>query len=154
MASTLDREKVKVKAAAKGWDFSPLTGHGLTGKLTSPKGLTVLIAEGKFGDVCLRSKLIIGLAGIANEQAAAFGRPVVCFPGTGAQTTLRRWREIHKITGDSMMILEGDAEAKAEKIIGLLHDEQKLDEMARLGKLSKPRWGGVDRIARLLADTL
>jgi uncharacterized protein (TIGR03492 family) len=154
LASTLDREKVAAKAAAKGWEFSPLAGHGLTGKLTSPHGMTVLIAEGKFGDVCLRSKLIIGLAGIANEQAAAFGRPVVCFPGTGAQTTLRRWREIHKITGDSMMILEGDAEAKAEKIIGLLHDEQKLDEMARLGKLSKPRWGGVGRIAELIAAKL
>lgn len=153
-ASTLDKEKIRAKAAARGWEFSPLSGHGLTGKLTSPSGLTVLIAEGKFGDVCLRSKLIIGLAGIANEQAVALGRPVVCFPGTGAQTTLRRWREIHKITGDSLLILEGGAEAKAEKILGLLHDEQKLSELARLGKLSKPRWGGVNKIAQLIADSL
>jgi uncharacterized protein (TIGR03492 family) len=153
-ASTLDKEKIKAKAAAKGWEFSPLSGHGLTGKLTAPSGLTVLIAEGKFGDVCLRSKLIIGLAGIANEQAVALGRPVVCFPGTGAQTTLRRWQEIHKITGASMMILSGSAEAKAEKILALLHDEKQLFEMAHLGKLSKPRWGGVDRIAHLIADKL
>ena len=53
-----------------------------------------------------------------------------------------------------MMILEGDAEAKAEKIIALLHDEQKRDDMARIGKLSKPRWGGVSRIAQLIANDL
>jgi uncharacterized protein (TIGR03492 family) len=153
-ASTLDQDKIKAKVAARDWEFSPLSGHGLTGKLTSPRGLTVLIAEGKFGDVCLRSKLIIGLAGIANEQAVALGRPVVCFPGTGAQTTLRRWREIHKITGDSMLILTGGAEAKAEKILALLHNEKQRDEMARLGKLSKPRWGGVNRIAEAVKDAL
>ncbi len=84
----------------------------------------------------------------------ALGRPVVCFPGTGAQTTLRRWQEIHKITGDSMLILQGNAEEKAEKILALLHDDRRLFEMAHLGKLSKPRWGGVARIAELVKQAL
>ncbi len=154
VASTLDRDKVAAKAAAKGWEFAPLGARHLTGRLVSAKGTTVVLAEGRFGDVVLHSKLIIGLAGIANEQAVALGRPVVCFPGSGPQTTLRRWREIHKITGDSMLILQGNAEEKAEKILALLHDERRLFEMAHLGKLSKPRWGGVARIARLVADSL
>ena len=154
VASTLDRDKIAAKAAAKGWEFAPLGDHQLTGQLVSPKGTTVVLAEGRFGDVVLCSKLVIGLAGIANEQAVALGRPVVCFPGTGAQTTLRRWQEIHKITGDSMLILQGTAEEKAERILALLHDDKLLNEMGRLGKLSKPRWGGIDRIARLAADAL
>ncbi|OGC13395.1 hypothetical protein A3D23_04505 [candidate division WOR-1 bacterium RIFCSPHIGHO2_02_FULL_53_26] len=147
VASTLDKEKIGKQAASLGWAFSPLNEHSLTGKLVSKKGSTVLIAEGKFGDVCLRSKLIIGLAGIANEQAAAFGKPVVCFSGSGAQTTLRRWQEIHKITGDSMLILPGNIKQKTEKILELLHDEKRLAEMGRLGKASKPQWGGVKRIS-------
>ena len=154
IASTLDRDKIRQQAEAKGWAFSPLSGHSLTGKLTSPRGSTVLIAEGKFGDVCLRSKLIIGLAGIANEQAAAFGRPVVCFPGSGPQTTLRRWQEIQKITGDSLLILTGDAKAKAAEVLCLLHDQARLDEMGWIGKASKPEWGGIKKIARLAADQL
>ncbi|MDD5593560.1 MAG: lipid-A-disaccharide synthase-related protein [Candidatus Margulisbacteria bacterium] len=154
VASTLETEKVKVKAAARGWSFSPLSEHSLTGKLTSRKGTTVLIAEGKFGDVCLRSKLIIGLAGIADEQAVAFGKPVVCFPGSGAQTTLRRWEEIEKITGDSLLILAGSAPEKAEKILALLHDQKKLEAMGQSGKASKPQWGGVNKIAQLVADNL
>jgi len=139
IASTLDKTK--------------LTEHGLLDRIKNfPRPLRLI--EGKFGDVCLRSKLIIGLAGIANEQAVAFGKPVVCFPGSGAQTTLRRWQEIQKITGNSMLILTGDTKAKAEKIIALLHDQSKLAEMGRLGKASKPQWGGVARITKLISERL
>ena len=97
---------------------------------------------------------MIGLAGIANEQAAGFGRPVVCFAGSGAQTTLRRWREIQKITGASMLILEGSLDAKAEQLLRLLHDQKKMAEMAALGKASKPQWGGVARITELVRKNL
>ncbi|MBN3032996.1 MAG: glycosyltransferase [Candidatus Saganbacteria bacterium] len=154
VASTLDREKVRQKCAARGWEFAPLAEHGLTGKLTSRRGSKVLLAEGKFADVCLRAKLVIGLAGIANEQAAAFGRPVVCFPGRGPQTTLRRWHEIRKITGGSMLVLTGSTEKKAAELLALLNDRERLAEMGRLGRASKPEWGGTKNIVRLVADAL
>lgn len=141
IASTLDRKKIKVN----GWELSG-------DKLISKNGATALIIEGKFGDVCIRSKLIIGLAGIANEQAVGFGRPVVCFPGKGAQTTLRRFQEIHKITGDSMFILKGKPKEIAGKILELLHSPKRLEEMGRLGKESKPVWGGIRRIANFSAE--
>ncbi len=142
IASTLDRGRIKVN----GWELS---GN----KLMSGSGATALIAEGKFGDVCLRSKLIIGLAGIANEQAVAFGKATVCFVGKGAQTTLRRWKEIQKITGESMAIISGSAEDKARQILDLLNDPARMEEMARIGKASKPLWGGVKRIADLIRNT-
>ncbi|MFA5112777.1 MAG: lipid-A-disaccharide synthase-related protein [Candidatus Margulisiibacteriota bacterium] len=143
IASTLDRHKIKVP----GWE---LAGD----KLTSAGGATALLVEGKFADVCLNSKLIIGLAGIANEQAVAFGKPVVCFPGSGPQTTLRRWQEIQKITGHSMEIVQGDAAAKAEQIAALLRNEDRLNAMAAIGRASKPQWGGVGRITALVKDVL
>jgi hypothetical protein len=151
IASALERGRLRDFLKSRGWIFNELSGEkGLTAKIVSGSGATAFIAEGKFGDVCLRSKLIIGLAGIANEQAVAFGKPAVCFEGKGAQTTLRRWKEIQKITGRSMTILDGSAEEKAQKILEILNDPRRMEEMARIGKASKPVWGGVEKIAQLI----
>ncbi|MDP2990855.1 MAG: hypothetical protein Q8O57_09870, partial [Kiritimatiellota bacterium] len=143
VASVLDREKIRNKIK---WQLA-------NNWLTSPKGNKVYLAEGKFADVCLRAKLIIGLAGIANEQAVALGRPIVSFVGRGAQTTLRRWQEIQKITGEAMIILSGSAPEKAARIKRLLDDPLLLQEMARIGRESKPQWGGIKKIAELAADS-
>ena len=158
IASALDKGKLQEKIKHTNWIFSETSpeshSKGLTGRLTAKSGAEILIAEGKFGDVCLRSRLIIGLAGIANEQAVAFGRPTVCFVGKGPQTTLRRWQEIQKITGSSMEILEGGAEQKAQAILTLLSDDKKMNEMGQIGKNSKPQWGAIERIAKMASHTL
>lgn len=139
IASTLDRQKLEDK--------------GLLSRIESfPQPLRLI--EGKFGDVCVNSTLIIGLAGIANEQAAGFGKPVVCFPGRGPQTTLRRWKEIQKITGDSMLILQGSPSQIANEIRALLHSPERLAKMGQLGRASKPDWGGLKNIAGLVAEVL
>jgi uncharacterized protein (TIGR03492 family) len=158
VASTLDRERLAKKMTEVGWRmYETLPAdlkRGITGMLVSPRGTAVYLAEGKFGDVCVRSDLIIGLAGIANEQAVAFGKPVVCFPGSGPQTTLRRWQEIQKITGKSMAILSGSAEEKAAAIWRILRDPARMAEMAKIGKESKPDWGGTERIVLLVLEKL
>lgn len=143
IASTLERKKIKIK----GWELSGNT-------LRSKTGATALIVEGKFGDVCARSKLIIGLAGIANEQAVGLGTPVVCFPGRGPQTTLRRWQEIHNITGDSMAILCGNAEELAQKTLAILKDPQRLKKMEQIGRESKKDRGAIGRIAGLISEQI
>ncbi len=143
IASTLEREKIKVN----GWELSG-------DKLKSKSGATALIAEGKFGDVCKTSKLIIGLAGIANEQAVGLGTPVVAFSGRGPQTTLRRWKEIHRITGNSMAILTGSSEEIARKTWELLEDPHQLEKMSRIGMDSKKDRGGINRIANLIVEQI
>jgi uncharacterized protein (TIGR03492 family) len=143
IASTLDPDQIKVL----GWALAD-------NRLTAKSGATALLVEGKFADVCLCSKLIIGLAGIANEQAVALGKPVVCFPGSGPQTTLRRWQEIQKITGHSMEIIQGSAAEKAQAIATLLHNEERLKAMAAVGTASKPHWGGVSKIVELVRRIL
>lgn len=134
IASALDRKKVE--------------------KIISLSKLNVLLAEGKFGDVCKQSKLIIGLAGIANEQAVGLGTPVVAFPGHGPQTTLRRWKEIHKITGDSMAILTGTADEIAQRILDILKDTKRLEEMRQIGLESKKEKGGITQIINLIIKVL
>jgi len=158
VASTLDRQRLAKKMTEIGWRmYETLPAdlkRGVTGMLVSPRGTAVYLAEGKFGDVCVRSDLIIGLAGIANEQAVAFGKPVVCFPGSGAQTTPRRWQEIRKITGESMAVLSGKPEETAAAIWKILRDPAKMSEMSRIGRASKSDWGGTDRIVKLALETL
>ncbi len=59
-----------------------------------------LIITDHFPDMLANSRLIIGLAGTANEQAVYWGKTVMTFPGSGPQTTLTRCMEQKKLLGD------------------------------------------------------
>jgi len=153
VAFALDREKLKNMLSWKYDEYNALE-KGITAKVTSPSGTTFYLAEGRFGDVCKASKLIIGLAGIANEQAVGFGTPVVAFPGKGPQTTLRRWKEIHHITGDSMAVLTGSTEEVSSKTLEILKDPARLKSMRQIGLDSKKDRGAIPRIARFILEYL
>ncbi|OGC36086.1 hypothetical protein A2311_00530 [candidate division WOR-1 bacterium RIFOXYB2_FULL_48_7] len=155
IASTLELNKIREKLASTDWELLETAEAGsIKAKLIHPSGLEARLVEGKFGDVCQNSTLIIGLAGIANEQAVAFGKPTVCFVGTGAQTTLRRWQEIQNITGKSMEIISGTAAEKAQAILAIMNNPVAMAEMAAIGKASKPQWGATERIVRLVLETI
>jgi uncharacterized protein (TIGR03492 family) len=158
VASVLDRAKIKDKLNQGIWDFqetaSAQKDKGIMARITSRFGTTILLVEGRFGDVCKSAKLIVGLAGIANEQAAGLGIPVVAFPGRGPQTTLRRWKEIQRITGDSMAILNGSADEIATKVWEILRDPQRLQEMGQIGLKSKKDQGATQNIINLILEIL
>lgn len=48
---------------------------------------------------------MIGLSGTANEQAAYLGKKVLCFPGSGPQSTRKRFMEQRKLIGDSICFM-------------------------------------------------
>jgi len=50
-----------------------------------------------FADVLQHSRLILGMAGTANEQAVQLGRSVLAFPGTGPQSSRKRFLEQKKL---------------------------------------------------------
>ncbi|MDG2265279.1 MAG: hypothetical protein P8L47_04065 [Candidatus Marinamargulisbacteria bacterium] len=54
------------------------------------------------------SGVIIGMAGTANEQAAVYGRTVLVFPGTGPQTTAKRFQEQVQLMGDRIQYVVDD----------------------------------------------
>jgi len=67
----------------------------------TPTGKQVQITE-NFTDVLHISKVIIGLAGTANEQAVFVGKPVICFEGFGPQSTRKRFLEQQKLVGKGL----------------------------------------------------
>ena len=71
----------------------------------SQNNIKVLISF-DFLAVINQSKLIIGLAGTGNEQAAFLKKPVICFEGFGPQSTLQRFKEQHKLMGDNIILCE------------------------------------------------
>jgi uncharacterized protein (TIGR03492 family) len=58
-----------------------------------------------------QSGVVIGMAGTANEQAALYGRTVLVFPGTGPQTTAKRFREQAQLIGPRIQCVADDAAA-------------------------------------------
>ena len=90
--------------------------------------------------VIAHSSVIVGLAGTANEQAAYYGRPVICFEGTGPQTTAMRFAEQQKLMQENIFFYDDTAkiapavterlavatpitfsQSAAYRIVGMLH---------------------------------
>lgn len=158
VAFALDRLELQKRLATTQWNYQEAKidekAKGITAKITGPSGTSLLLVEGRFGNVCKAAKLIIGLAGIANEQAVGLGTPVVAFLGKGPQTTLRRWKEIYNITGDSMAILQGSAAEIAKQALDILNDPERLTKMGQIGIESKKDQGAIDKIAQLIVGNL
>lgn len=107
-----------------------------------------------FGGALRRATVVLGLAGTANEQAAALGVPVVAFaPRAAVQYTEAFMRLQHRLLGDAL-VPAADWEAAAEWTARLLRHA---DERARRGAVGRERMGppgGVPAIAAELEQRL
>jgi uncharacterized protein (TIGR03492 family) len=91
-----------------------------------------------FGAAVRRATVAVGLAGTANEQAAALGTPVVAFPPMGAVQYTRAFLRLqHRLLGDAL-VPTADWERAAEVVIRLLKDPA---ERSRRGTVGRQRMG-------------
>ena len=143
LAPGLDKEKLM---SSVGWecDGSKLYPSDAPWK-------QVRIVQGKFGDVLARSRIVIGMAGTGNEQAVGLGKPVVAFPGDGPQFTKAFLEVQRRLLGDSVYAVM-DPEAAADVVLDILQDEDRYNEMARIGRERMGEPGAAERIARFLFD--
>jgi hypothetical protein len=93
-----------------------------------------------FSKVISSSDIIIGLSGTGNEQAAGLGKPVISFPGRGAQYNRKFASAQKELLGDSLMLLPRRSGVIAGKAISLLHDKPRIRRMAKVGmeRMGKP----------------
>lgn len=104
--------------------------------LRSPTAAVLLTRD--FGSAVRRATVVIGLAGTANEQAAALGIPVVAFAPAGAVQYRAAFMHLqHRLLGDAL-VPAADWEGAAETTIRLLRDA---GERARRGAAGRERMG-------------
>lgn len=129
-----------------------LVGWAANGEMLSSGEITVHLTKA-FGDAVQAAEVVVGLAGTANEQAAGLGKPVVAFPGRGAQYTPRFMRLQQRLLGEALVATE-NWQAAADAVIQLLNDPR---ERAHRGKIGRQRMGppgGVDGIAQEILSAL
>jgi uncharacterized protein (TIGR03492 family) len=126
-------------AVAAGWTAAG--GH------LSRGNRTVALVAGEFESMVASADLVVGLAGSANEQAAALGKPVVTFVGCGPQTTAGRMQEQERLLGGAARFVRGGSEESAAVVSELLRSPGERHRLGCLGiaRLGPP--GGAARIA-------
>jgi hypothetical protein len=122
--------------------------EAIRGRLASSRP-DVLTAA--FGDAIARATVVLGMAGTAHEQAAGLGRPVVAFPGGGAQFGPQFLATQHRVLGEALVPCRDAADAAAA-VVRLLRDPE---ERARRGAAGRARMGppgGAARIAGAIVN--
>jgi len=67
------------------------------------------------------------MAGTANEQAAVYGRTVLVFPGTGPQTTAKRFQEQVQLMGDRIQYVVDDPATVCAAVLQYWEDPSPID---------------------------
>lgn len=129
---------------AQGWEGIARQAGWEVGSEGFRKGRIIVRREG-FNEVLKRARVVLGLAGTANEQAVGCGRPVVAFAGDGPQYN-RRFAELQaELLGEGVILSERDPERVAEAIVAAFGEERR--EAAR--QAGSERMGDPGAAARI-----
>ena len=152
LAGGLNITDLAKKLETTGWVLKTPTReevtNGVGGHLCSQRDkFRVTVVQGRFGDLLAVSDLVLGLAGTGNEQAVGLGKPVVTFPGRGAQFTKGFAERQKRLLGDSICLLERDPVEVAEKVLDILTDPSLQERMGQIGRQRMGVPGGAEKIA-------
>lgn len=159
LAPSLDIEKIAINLSKESsWELQ-YTGDeekkkGIIARIISGEGTVVKAVQGRFGDVVNLSNVVIGTAGMANEQAVGLGKPVVTFPGRGPQITKKFLRTQQKLLGGAVFITKSDKKDIADKVLLLLNNPKKLHRVKEIGKERMSSPGAAEKIANLINEEL
>lgn len=137
----------------KGWeDVAHAAGWEVSGEAFR-KGDLVVRRDHGFADVLKRSRVVLGLAGTANEQAVGCGRPVVAFPGKGPQYNPLFARLQAELLGPGIEVTEPHPESVADAIVRAFGEERQA-AARRAGQERMGDPGAARRIAHALRQKL
>ncbi len=100
---------------------------------TGPHGARAKIIHNRFSEVLHASKLTIGMAGTANEQAVGLGLPLVAVPTMGAQGPAYLRMKM-RFFGESAIAAPRDPDRAARMVAELLGDPVAMARMAAAGR--------------------
>jgi uncharacterized protein (TIGR03492 family) len=126
-------------------------GEGVVLRLEHPAGMQALVAKGRFADVLRLSRVVVGMAGTANEQAIGLGIPLVAVPSSGVQGE-RYVRMKMEYFGEAALLAPREPDAIAGAVAGLLADPARCARMAAAGRERMGQPGGSDAIAAAILE--
>lgn len=148
-------DSLKNKVVDTSWEIKKCDQEYTKLKLYSPKGNKVIhIIFNGFGDVLDQAKLFLGMAGTANEQAVGMGKPVIIFPGTGAQFDYKFAADQKRLLGDGVKFLEREFKNVAYSILELLEDEDEYMKRSKAGKKRMGERGVINKTSQKILEYL
>jgi len=115
-------------------------------------GAEIIISRHIFGETINSSRLVIGLSGTANEQAAGLGKPVVAFWGKGPQITEKFMKAQKKLLGEALFLYPPVTELVGSEIIRILNDPQTLNRAMEDGTKRMQGRGSISRMVELILN--
>ncbi|MBN1613555.1 MAG: hypothetical protein JW950_03720 [Deltaproteobacteria bacterium] len=111
-------------------------------KLRGPAGMETLVVQNRFADVLSLSKIIIGMAGTANEQAIGLGIPLIVVPSAGVQGENYVKMKM-KYFGPAAVAVPREPRELCRALANLLANPARCEEMGRAGRerMGKPGAG-------------
>lgn len=154
VAGNFSREKLIDKVKKLNWSSIKKEGENIKLQLNSPSGLSQIhIIYNAFGDVLNQAKIFLGMAGTANEQAAGMGKPVITFPGTGAQFDFEFAADQKRLLGEGVKFVDRNFKDIAYALIELLEDEKEYEKRSKAGQKRMGDRGAIDKISKLLLNS-
>ncbi|MCS7292624.1 MAG: lipid-A-disaccharide synthase-related protein [Gloeomargarita sp. SKYBB_i_bin120] len=139
-------------AQAEGWLHQE-------GQLQCHKGV-IHYSRSQFADILWASRVVVGMAGTAIEQAVGLGKPVIQIPGRGPQFTYRFAEAQMRLLGCSVQTVgqgpAGDRELQqaAHLVHQIVDDELYHQRCRRNGRERVARGGGAAGIAQEILQLL
>jgi uncharacterized protein (TIGR03492 family) len=162
VAPALDAARFERELVADGWERceAPFPAGGAFAVRVGPARLVGW--TGTLGTLLRASVLVLGQAGTANEQAAAFGIPVVAL-GESRQHSMRGGRSTRspqdwyrmrqrRLLGSALLLVPAAPGLAAPAVADLLDDPERLAQMGAAGRERMGPPGGAAAVARAILD--
>ncbi|MGB7084527.1 MAG: lipid-A-disaccharide synthase-related protein, partial [Phormidesmis sp.] len=123
---------------------------------TYPHPVEILCYSDAFNDIICRTTLVVGMAGLAVDQAMAIGKPIVQIAGEGPQFTYAFAEAQDRLLGLSVQTIGTQAatpeilQAAAQCVVKTLDDKVYLQQCIENGRQRFGPFGASARIANLI----
>jgi uncharacterized protein (TIGR03492 family) len=151
---SLALSKFEEQASEEGWKIEKGIEKGdasILARWTRDKS-EILVVAGNLGDILNRCQIVLGQAGTANEQAAAFGKPVLAFAPKPHK--MRWYRKRQKgLLGEALEVAPDNPRLIAEELYAILNNPDRYNLMAQTGIDRMGPAGGAAKMAEIILKT-
>ncbi len=155
--------EVEKIAAAESWQYTKHTSDNRTwvslqagGDASYPKPVEILCYSDAFSDIACRCHVVVGMAGLAVDQAMAIGKPIVQIAGEGPQFTYAFAEAQDRLLGSSVQTIGKRAatpeilKEAAACVVKTVEDEDYARACVENGQARFGPFGASARIANLI----